>query len=72
VARERCEAVTSALDRLPVHPRLLLRALMADPAPKYATISRALEVPVGSIGPTRGRALARLRGDRALRAAVEE
>jgi DNA-directed RNA polymerase specialized sigma24 family protein len=34
---------------------------MADPAPSYAEISDELGVPVGSIGPTRARCLARLR-----------
>jgi len=72
VTRERCEALVRALDKLPVHQRLLLRALMAEPTPRYAAISLALELPIGSIGPTRGRALARLREDEALRAAVED
>jgi DNA-directed RNA polymerase specialized sigma24 family protein len=35
--------------------------LMAEPAPSYAEISAALAMPVGSIGPTRARALNRLR-----------
>jgi DNA-directed RNA polymerase specialized sigma24 family protein len=35
--------------------------LMADPPASYAEISDRLGVPVGSIGPTRGRCLARLR-----------
>jgi DNA-directed RNA polymerase specialized sigma24 family protein len=34
---------------------------MADPRPAYEDISAALEMPVGSIGPTRQRALERLR-----------
>jgi hypothetical protein len=37
--------------------------LFADSAPSYETISSSLELPIGSIGPTRGRALARLRRD---------
>jgi RNA polymerase sigma factor (sigma-70 family) len=41
--------------------QLILRTLMATPAPSYAEVSAALEVPVGSIGPTRGRCLDRLR-----------
>lgn len=39
----------------------LLRVLMADPPPSYEEVSAALDLPVGSIGPTRGRCLARLR-----------
>jgi RNA polymerase sigma factor (sigma-70 family) len=39
----------------------LLRILMADPPPSYNDISAALDMPVGSIGPTRGRCLERLR-----------
>lgn len=34
---------------------------MTDPRPAYEEISAALDIPIGSIGPTRGRALARLR-----------
>ena len=41
-------------------PRLL-EMLMADPPVAYADISDELGVPVGSIGPTRQRSLARLR-----------
>jgi RNA polymerase sigma factor (sigma-70 family) len=39
----------------------ILRALMASPPPSYAEVSSALDLPVGSIGPTRGRCLDRLR-----------
>jgi RNA polymerase sigma factor (sigma-70 family) len=41
--------------------QVILRTLMATPAPSYAEVSAALDVPVGSIGPTRGRCLERLR-----------
>jgi RNA polymerase sigma factor (sigma-70 family) len=41
--------------------QVILRTLMASPAPSYAQVSAALDVPVGSIGPTRGRCLDRLR-----------
>jgi len=34
---------------------------MATPPPDYATVSAALDMPVGSIGPTRGRCLNQLR-----------
>jgi RNA polymerase sigma factor (sigma-70 family) len=39
----------------------LLRLLAADPCPTYEEISAALDMPIGSIGPTRARALERLR-----------
>ena len=41
--------------------RRLMEMLMADPPASYAEISDELGLPVGSIGPTRGRCLARLR-----------
>jgi DNA-directed RNA polymerase specialized sigma24 family protein len=34
---------------------------MADPRPPYEEIAAALDMPIGSIGPTRQRALVRLR-----------
>lgn len=72
VRSERQEALAEALETLPDHQRLLLRAMMVEPAPSYSAISQALEVPIGSIGPTRGRALVRLRENGALRAAFED
>jgi RNA polymerase sigma factor (sigma-70 family) len=41
--------------------RQLLRVLMADPPPAYAAVAAALELPIGSIGPTRARCLSKLR-----------
>jgi DNA-directed RNA polymerase specialized sigma24 family protein len=38
-----------------------MELLMADPPMSYADISDQLGLPIGSIGPTRGRCLARLR-----------
>jgi DNA-directed RNA polymerase specialized sigma24 family protein len=35
--------------------------LVADPQPSYEEISAALQMPIGSIGPTRARSLERLR-----------
>lgn len=61
LAHERDRALRSALERLPARDRRLLRMLMADPTPSYAEISAALRMPIGSIGPTRARALERLR-----------
>ena len=57
------EEVAAALDRLPLRCRTLLRALATWPDASYAEVSAALEMPVGSIGPTRGRCLDRLRAE---------
>jgi RNA polymerase sigma factor (sigma-70 family) len=51
----------STFARLPVRDQNLLRMLIADSQPSYEEIGRALAMPIGSIGPTRGRALGRLR-----------
>jgi RNA polymerase sigma factor (sigma-70 family) len=61
LADERGQVVRDALSRLPSHWQRLLEMLMADPPVSYADISDELGLPVGSIGPTRGRCLARLR-----------
>lgn len=58
---ERDAALWSAFGRLPARDQALLRMLVADPQPSYEEISVALEMPIGSIGPTRGRAFNRLR-----------
>ena len=62
LADERAEVVRAALARLPRRSQRLLQLLMADPPVSYAEISDQLGLPVGSIGPTRGRCLAQLRG----------
>jgi len=61
LAAERREAVRHALTALPARQRTLLRLLHSESAPSYEAIGSALDMPVGSIGPTRGRALERLR-----------
>jgi RNA polymerase sigma factor (sigma-70 family) len=58
---ERDASLWHAFHRLPARDQTLLRLLTADPAPSYEEISAALAMPVGSIGPTRARALERLR-----------
>ena len=50
-----------ALEQLSERDRTLLRMLAADPMPSYEEIGAALDMPIGSIGPTRARALERLR-----------
>ncbi|MBD0293184.1 MAG: sigma-70 family RNA polymerase sigma factor [Jiangellaceae bacterium] len=54
-------AVAVAFSRLSERCQALLRLLVADPAPSYSAVGAALGVPVGSIGPTRGRCLRALR-----------
>jgi RNA polymerase sigma factor (sigma-70 family) len=61
LADERAQIVREAMGHLPWRWRRLLELLMADPPASYAQISDELGLPVGSIGPTRGRCLARLR-----------
>ena len=58
---ERDAALWQALSVLGERCRELLRVLMADPPPSYDAVSAALDMPVGSIGPTRARCLAKLR-----------
>jgi DNA-directed RNA polymerase specialized sigma24 family protein len=41
--------------------RRLLRVVAFENRPDYATLATDLDMPVGSIGPTRGRCLAKLR-----------
>ncbi len=61
LAAERAQVVREAMASLPAQWQQLLTLLMADPPISYAEISDQLGVPVGSIGPTRGRCLAKLR-----------
>jgi RNA polymerase sigma factor (sigma-70 family) len=55
--------LNAAFQRLSERDQRLLGLLMASPMPTYAEISREMKMPVGSIGPTRARALARLRAE---------
>ncbi len=60
LAAERADVVREAVSRLPHRWQQLMELLMADPPVSYAEISDRLDLPVGSIGPTRRRCLARL------------
>jgi RNA polymerase sigma factor (sigma-70 family) len=68
VALEERQALREGLAELPAGRRELLLMLLVDPPIPYADISERLGIPVGSIGPTRARALDHLRNTRALRA----
>jgi RNA polymerase sigma factor (sigma-70 family) len=65
---ERHEALLMALSGLPDRQRELLLLLIEDPPLSYEEIGARLGVPVGSIGPTRARALARIRSYGAVQA----
>lgn len=59
--RDRAALVAAALEAIPPRCRDLLELLVSSPRLSYAEISAALEIPVGSVGPTRARCLTRLR-----------
>jgi RNA polymerase sigma factor (sigma-70 family) len=61
VRKDRDALLRKALGALGDRCRTLLRMLATEPPPSYDEISAILDMPVGSIGPTRGRCLARLR-----------
>jgi RNA polymerase sigma factor (sigma-70 family) len=60
-AGDRDARMRAALRRLPARDRQLLTLLMASRRPSYGKVSAELRMPIGSIGPTRARCLARLR-----------
>jgi RNA polymerase sigma factor (sigma-70 family) len=64
--RERRAAVRAAVGRLPGRQRLLMTTMLRRPSASYDELSTELGMPMGSIGPTRERALSRLRQDQAL------
>ncbi|WP_202033213.1 sigma-70 family RNA polymerase sigma factor [Nocardioides sp. WS12] len=67
LAVERRNLLREAMAELPAARRELLLLLLADPPVGYEQISERLGIPIGSIGPTRARALEQLRRTRALR-----
>ena len=58
---EQVRAIRKAADRLPPRCQRLLGLLMGDNDLPYAEIAEQLSMPIGSIGPTRGRCLEHLR-----------
>lgn len=56
-------AVSDAIGRLNPRERSLVTLLMDDPQMPYSSVSEALGRPIGSLGPTRQRALRKLRHD---------
>lgn len=61
VGAERDALLHAAFDTLPDRAKRLLSMLYQDPPPSYVEVSAALHMPIGSIGPSRARALVRLR-----------
>ena len=61
VRKERVAMVGRAVQELPQRHQELLGLLVASPPMSYGEIGARLGMPVGSIGPTRARLLARLR-----------
>ncbi len=68
---ERDEALWRGFARLRTSDQALLRLLIAEPRPGYDEIAAALDMPIGSIGPTRARALERLREELEREYAIE-
>lgn len=60
LAAERDETVRAAVRQLPARCQELLALLMMDPPPSYEEVSAGTGMPIGSIGPTRGRCLRKL------------
>jgi RNA polymerase sigma factor (sigma-70 family) len=58
---ERDEAIRGVFSLLSAKDQALLRLLTAEPSLRYSEIAAALGIPIGSVGPTRQRALDRLR-----------
>ena len=58
---ERDAALWRAFESLSGRCRALLQVIVGTPAPTYDELSAALDMPIGSIGPTRARCLDRLR-----------
>ncbi|GID95702.1 RNA polymerase sigma factor [Amorphoplanes digitatis] len=61
LAEERRQALRDAYAELPPRCRELVGLLLVDPPLSYEQIGERLGVPIGSIGPTRGRCVHRLR-----------
>jgi RNA polymerase sigma factor (sigma-70 family) len=70
IEREQRAAVRAAVGRLPGRQRTLMGAMLRRPGVSYDELSELLGMPMGSIGPTRERALRRLRDDIALGHAI--
>ena len=61
LALEQQDRVRAALERLPARCAQLLRVLMDQDVPNYQRVAELMDMPIGSIGPTRARCLVKLR-----------
>lgn len=61
IAHEASSTLWEAVRHLPPRCVFLLRVIAFADRPDYTSVAKALGMPVGSIGPTRGRCLAKLR-----------
>jgi len=61
LTEERNAALRLAYDKLPARCRMLLSLLTGDVSVSYKKLSALMDIKIGSIGPTRGRCLERLR-----------
>lgn len=68
IAQDEATRVRRAMERLPRRRQDLMLMLMKEDRPNYEAIAQALDIPVGSIGPTRARQLERLRNTPELQA----
>jgi len=71
LAAERSAALREAFTDLPLCCQRLIALLTEDPPVPYAQISARLGIPVGSIGPNRGRCLDKLRRHPAIAALID-
>jgi RNA polymerase sigma factor (sigma-70 family) len=67
LAAERHDILWRALATLPPHQRRLMVLLTTEPV-DYRAVSATLDMPIGSIGPTRARSVARLQDNPELQA----
>ncbi len=61
IAEEQAAVLRTAFTKLPARCQRLLAYLSGEDLPSYKEASAALSMPIGSIGPTRGRCLEHLR-----------
>jgi DNA-directed RNA polymerase specialized sigma24 family protein len=61
VGDDRNRTLWRAVAELPPHQRRLVLAFSQESPPSYQEVADAMSIPIGSIGPTRARALSRLK-----------
>jgi RNA polymerase sigma factor (sigma-70 family) len=69
---EKRRAIRQGLAELTNAQQQLLLLLVADPPIPYCEISRRMNLPIGSIGPTRARLLKKLQRSKAVRLLIED